>query len=352
MDPFTAHLNQVHVRFGTGMDGVVGEEIKRLGLTKVLMLSTPQQAEDAAKLAKVLGEVCCGIFSQATMHTPVDVTNAAISQIVRLNADGLVSFGGGSTTGLGKAIALRTGLPQIAVPTTYAGSEATPILGQTEAGKKTTLRDAAVLPSIIVYDVARTATLPLQMTMTSGLNALAHAVAALQAQDASPISDMMAQAGIDAMIPALRRLRTDLEDPTGRSDALFAAWMCGTVLGQVTMSLHHKLCHVLGGTFDLPHSETHSIMLAHAAAFNSPAVTSRFDPLRDALKDDDVGSGLAALAADLGVPTALRDLGMPEAGIDRAADLAMDAAYWNPRPLDRGAIRDLIARAWAGEPPE
>ncbi len=351
MRDFAATLNPVRVRFGTNMDWAVAEEVARLGLARVLVLSTRPQAEAASVLAQGLGALCCGLFAGAVMHTPVEVTEAALAEAERLGADGLVSFGGGSTIGLGKAIALRTGLPQVAVPTTYAGSEATPILGQTEGGRKTTLRDAAVLPQAIVYDVARTATLPVGMTMTSGLNALAHAVAALQAPDASPVSDMMAGAGITAMIPALRRLRSDPSDIEARSDALYGAWMCGTVLGQVTMSLHHKLCHVLGGTFDLPHAETHSVMLPHSTAFNAAAVGVRLDPLRAVLDGAEPGPGLASLARMLEVPTALRDLGMPEDGIDRAADLAMDQAYWNPRPLARREVRDLIIRAWGGDPP-
>ena len=351
MRAFTATLNPVRVRFGTDMDGAVAEEVSRLGLTRVLVLSTPPQAQAARALAGGLGALCCGVFAGAVMHTPVEVTADAVAEARRLGADGLVSFGGGSTTGLGKAMVLRTGLPQVAVPTTYAGSEATPILGQTEGGRKTTLRDPAVLPQAIVYDVARTTTLPAGMTMTSGLNALAHAAAALQAPDASPISDMLAGAGIAAMIPALRRLRADPGDIAARSDALYGAWACGTVLGQVTMSLHHKLCHVLGGTFDLPHAETHAVLLPHSTAFNAVAAGARLDPLRAALEGAEPGPGLAALARDLGVPTALRDLGMPEDGIDRAADLAMEQAYWNPRPVERGPIRDLIARAWTGDPP-
>lgn len=351
MNPFTCNLQAVRVRFGTDMNAAITEEAERLGLLRLLILSTPPQEVDARGLAEAIGGRVAGVFAGAVMHTPVDVTVAAVAEATRLRADGLVSFGGGSTTGLGKAIALRTGLPQIAVPTTYAGSEATPILGQTEGGRKTTMRDSAIAPDVIVYDVARTLTLPLHMTVTSGLNALAHAIAALQAPDRNPISDLMAGAGIGAMIPALRHLVTDPLDVPARSEALYAAWICGSVLGQVTMSLHHKLCHTLGGAFDLPHAETHSVVLPHATAFNARAVGDAFAPLRAALGDEP-GAGLARLSHELGAPTALRDLGMPEDGIERAADIAMQAAYDNPRPLERDAVRDLIARAWAGAPPE
>ena len=347
---FAATLLPARVRFGTDMDDAVVDEVRRLGLNRVMVLSTPPQEGNARTLADALGGLAAGVFAGAAMHTPVEVTKRAVVAVREAGAGGLISLGGGSTTGLGKAIALRTDLPQVAVPTSYAGSEATPILGQTEGGRKTTLRDPRVLPEAIIYDVARTATMPAEMTATSGLNALAHAVAALQAPDASPVSDLYAGAAIARLVPALRALRADPRDLDARSEALLAAWLCGTVLGQVTMSLHHKLCHTLGGAFDLPHAETHSVILPHAAAFNAPAVGAAFAPLRAAVGED-VGAGLAALTRDLGAPTALRDLGMPEDGIDRAAHLAMQSAYANPRPLERGAVRALIARAWEGAPP-
>ena len=349
MRTFDCTLHPLRVRFGRGMDGAVAEEAGRMGLSRLLVLSTPGQEGDARDLAASLGGKAAGVFAGAAMHTPVAVTEAAMAEAEGLNADGLVSIGGGSTTGLGKAMALRSGLPQIAVPTSYAGSEATPILGQTDGGRKTTLRDPRVLPDAIVYDVDRTMGLPAGMTTTSGLNAVAHAVAALQARDRSPISDMFAAAGLRAMIPALRALRDEPQDAEARSHALYGAWMCGTVLGQVTMSLHHKLAHVLGGSFDLPHAETHAILLPHSAAFNAPAVGDALAPLGEVLGGAP-GPGLAALLSDLGAPAALRDVGMPEDGIDRAADQAMEQAYWNPRDLERGAIRDLIARAWEGAP--
>ena len=200
------------------------------------------------------------------MHTPTDVTERGLARARELDADCLVALGGGSTTGLGKAIALRTDLPQVAVPTTYAGSEATPILGETVGGRKTTLRSPKVLPEVIVYDVDLTLTLPASLSATSGINAIAHAVEALYAKEANPVVSMLATAGIAALARALPRIAADLRDLDARSDALYGAWACGTCLGSVGMALHHKLCHVLGGTFDLPHAETHAVVLPHAVA--------------------------------------------------------------------------------------
>lgn len=350
MTAFTCEILPARVRFGWDMDGVVAEEADRLGLGRLMILSTLHQEAEARALAASLGPRAAGHFAGATMHTPVSVTETAMARLHDLDADGLVSFGGGSTTGLGKALALRTGLPQIAVPTTYAGSEVTPLLGQTDDGQKTTLRDPAVLPEVVIYDVARTLTLPMGMSVTSGLNALAHAIEALYAQDANPVSTMMATAGINAMIPALRALVSDPADPAAREQALFGAWMCGAVLGQVDMGLHHKLCHTLGGAVDLPHAETHSIVLAHAVAYNAEAAADVLKPLEPHVGTD-IGRGLQDLARSLGAPTALRDIGMPEDGIARAADLATRKPYPNPRPLTRDGIETLIRAAWEGARP-
>ncbi len=347
---FTADILPARVRFGWGMDEAIAEEAERLGLKRLIVLSTRGRANDACGVAEALRARAAGTFHGAEMHTPVKVTLAAVSDAEALGADGLVTFRGGSATGLGKAIALRTGLPQISVPTTYAGSEATPILGQTEGGRKSTLRDPKVLPKVIDYDVARTMTLPVELTVTSGLNAVAHAVEALYAKDANPISEMMASAGLKAMIPALRTLAKNPSHRDARADALFGAWMCGGVLGQVGMALHHKICHTLGGLFDLDHAKTHGVVLPHATAYNAAAAGDALAPL-EALIGGPAGLALHDLGVELGAPTALRDLGMPESGISEAVDNAMLNPYWNPKPQERDAIQSLVRSAWEGSPP-
>jgi len=266
-------------------------------------------------------------------------------------SDCTVALGGGSTTGLGKAIALRTDLPQIVIPTTYAGSEATPILGETRDGLKTTQKSPKILPEVIVYDVDLTLTLPPGLSATSGMNAIAHAVEGLYTQDANPIVSLMAEEGIRALGAALPKIVRDPGDREARSDALYGAWLCGVVLGSVGMALHHKLCHTLGGTFDLPHAETHTVVLPHAAAYNAPAAPEAMARAARALGVKDAPQGLYDLAKGLGAPLALKDIGMPEAGLDRAADLAVANPYWNPRPIERAAIRALLDDAFHGRRP-
>ena len=285
------------------------------------------------------------------MHTPVEVTEHALALVRERGVDCLIALGGGSTIGLAKAIALRTDLPQIAIPTTYAGSEMTPILGETRDGLKTTQKSPKVLPETVIYDVGLTMTLPAGLSGTSGINAIAHAVEALYAEDANPIISVLAEQGIAALGRALPKIAADPSDRDARSDAQYGAFLAGACLGSVGMALHHKLCHTLGGTFDLPHSETHTIVLPHALAYNAPAVPKAVEAVARALGVADAPRGIYDLASGIGAPRALKDLGMPESGIDKATDIALSNPYWNPRPLEREAIRKLISRAWAGEEP-
>lgn len=346
---FTYIANPARVVFGHGTIEQVGAELARLGVRRALVLSTPAQQPDAAALASRLGEGAAGVFAGAAMHTPVAVTEAALASLAAAGADGLVALGGGSTTGLGKALAIRTGLPHLAIPTTYAGSEMTPILGETEHGEKRTRSDPRIRPNTVIYDVSLTVGLPAAMSATSGLNAIAHAVEALYARDRNPIVSLMAVEAIAKLVTALPAIVADPGDREARGDALYGAWLCGTCLGSVGMALHHKLCHTLGGSFDLPHAETHAVVLPHALAFNAAVVPEAIGRLVPVLGADPAAA-LQQLAGRIGAPTSLAALGMPESGIDRAADLAMANPYWNPRPLDRHAIRALLARAWAGEP--
>jgi maleylacetate reductase len=352
VEMFTYSGLPVKVRFGFGTLATVAEEVRLLGCKRALVLSTPQQVDLAEETAKYLGELSAGTFTEAAMHTPVDVTERAMAVAKEAGADCVVSVGGGSTTGLGKAIALRTDMPQIVVPTSYAGSEATPILGQTEGGEKTTQRTMKVLPEVIIYDVNLTMTLPQGLSATSGMNAIAHAVEALYAKDSNPVTSMLAEQGIAAFARALPLIRKNLHDKDARADALLGAWLCGTCLGTVGMSLHHKICHTLGGTFNLPHAETHAIVLSHSAAYNSAFAKDAMARVARALGTPDAATGLYDLLVAAGAPTALKDIGMPEDGLDRAADIAAKNPYWNPRPIERNAIRELLDDAYFGRRPK
>ncbi|KAI0121267.1 maleylacetate reductase [Xylariales sp. AK1849] len=285
------------------------------------------------------------------MHTPTHITEKALDTIRKSNADGIVSVGGGSTIGLGKAISIRIGLPHLCVPTTYAGSEMTPILGETENGQKLTKRDFKILPDAVLYDVELTRTLPLKLSLHSGINAIAHSVEALYASNRNPIVELVASESIRALAEALPLLMQDTQHAEARYQALYGAWLCGYCLGSVDMALHHKLCHTLGGTFNLPHAETHVVMLPHAVAYNAPFCPAAMEKLGAILPDSkgDPIKGLNALYQRLGINFGLRELGMPETSIDEATDIAVSNPYKNPRALERSAIREIIRRSWVGE---
>jgi maleylacetate reductase len=336
-----------------GMDSLkrLPEEVERLGARKALVLSTPEQRASAEQVAALLGDRAAGVFDRAVMHVPIETAREARAHAAKLGADCAIAIGGGSTIGLGKAIALESSLPIIAIPTTYAGSEMTSIYGITEAGMKKTGRADQVLPRTVIYDPALSLGLPVGMSITSGINAIAHAAEGLYSATTNPIIELMAEEGIRALGRALPRIKDMPRDFEVRSDALYGAWLCGTVLASVDMALHHKLCHTLGGTFNLPHAETHTIVLPHALAYNAPAAPEAMRRIARALEGRSAAQAVYDLAKSNGAPVALRDIGMREGDLDKACDIACSNQYPNPRPLERDGIRQLLQDAFEGKRP-
>ncbi len=350
--PFVFPGLTTRVVFGHGTLAQVPDEVARLGRSRALVLSTPHQEAEAQALAATLGDRAVGVFAGAAMHTPVEVTEQAAAAYAAAGADCVVSLGGGSTTGLGKAIAVRTGADQVVIPTTYAGSEMTDILGETAAGEKTTRRDPAIRPETVIYDVDLTLTLPVDLTVTSALNAIAHAMEAMYAPDANPVTTAMARDALPAFARAMPRLVQDAQDRAARADALYGAWCCSTALGYVSMALHHKLAHVLGGSFGLPHAETHAVLLPHTTAYNEDAVNGALSPLAETFGHARAGAALWHFAAGLKAPLRLSALGLTEADLDRAAEIATRNPYANPRPVTRDGIRALLQNAYDGHCPD
>lgn len=348
---FVYNAHPGRVIFGQGRIGSLREEVERLGAKRVLALATPGHASLAERAAGLIGESCVAVYAGAAMHTPVEVTEDAMDVVRAQDIDGLVAIGGGSTIGLAKAIALRTDLPQIVIPTTYAGSEMTPIIGETSNCAKVTQTTTRVLPEVVIYDVDLTLALPARLSGTSGMNTIAHAVEALYAKDRNPVITLMAAEGVRAMSRALPIIAQDPQNVAARTEAQYGAWLCGICLGAVGMALHHKLCHTLGGTFNLPHAETHTVVLPHALAYNAPSESEAMGVLRQAIGSENPTRALYDLAGHLGAPRGLMDLGMAQAGIDEAVTRALANPYWNPRDLEVGALRTMLTRAWAGDPP-
>ncbi|MET0189743.1 MAG: maleylacetate reductase, partial [Pseudonocardia sediminis] len=318
------------VVFGAGRRAELGAEAERLGLRRVLVVATPGRADLAAETAAALGDRLAGLHPHAVMHVPADVAAHAVATARELGADGCVAVGGGSAVGLGKIVARDTGIPLLAVPTTYSGSEATPIWGMTTDGVKRTGHDPRVLPVTVIYDPELTLSMPVRLTAESGLNALAHAAETLYAPDVSPVTSLVAAGAARSLVTGLPQVLADPASVDARAEVLQGAWLAGWCLASATMSLHHKLCHTLGGTLDLPHAQTHTVVLPHALAYNSPAAPEAVAALSRALGGPaDPARELWQLAGRLGAPRSLRELGMAEEDIPRIAELAVANPYSN-----------------------
>ena len=341
----------MRVVFGAGSVSQLSSEMDKLGAKRALVLSTPGRSDSVREVVQSLGAKLAGIYAKAVMHVPVEIAADARRVAEELGADCCIAVGGGSTTGLGKAIALTSGLPIIAVPTTYSGSEMTTILGMTESGQKRTLRDPKVLPRTVIYDAELTLGLPTALSAASGMNAIAHCVEALYAADGNPINSLQAEEGIRAMASALPRVMAAPADIDARSDALYGAWLAGVSFATTGMGLHHKLCHVLGGTFNLPHAETHSIVLPHAARYNRDSAPEAMARIARALGVEDAPTGLYDLEKALGLGLRLADLGMPREGLERAAGIATESPYPNPRKVERAGVLSLLNDAYEGRRP-
>jgi len=354
MRNFTYVALPARVVFGAGSVAKLADEAERLGARRALVLSTPGRAEMIKKLMKGMEGRVAGVFDRVVMHTPLEMANEARALAASVKADCCVAVGGGSTIGFGKAIALTSGLPVIAVPTTYSGSEMTTIWGLSEGGAKKTGRDPKVLPKAVIYDPELTLDLPRAVSAASGMNAIAHCAEALYAFDGNPIISLMAEEGIRALSSALPRIVSDGKDAEARSDALYGAWLAGMTIGTTSVALHHKLCHVLGG-FGLPHAETHSIVLPHALRYNAAAAPEAMRAIARAMRrnagSEDAPAAIWDLEKGLGLPSRLADIGMKEADLERAAKIAAEAPYPNPRKVEYGPVLALLRSAWSGARP-
>jgi len=348
---FTYQTLPQRVLFGPGRIASLREEVERLGARRALVLSTPGKRALAEDAARRLGPLAAGILARAVMHVPIEIAREGREEARRLEADCYVAIGGGTTIGLAKAIALETGMPIVAIPTTYSGSEATPVQGLTEGGVKRTVREAKLMPRTVIYDPELTLALPPAVAGPSGVNAIAHCVEAFYAADANPITSLMAEEGIRALGESLPVVVARPDDLAARAQALYGAWLAGTALGTVGMALHHKLCHTLGGTFNLPHAETHTLILPQAAAYNRAAAPAAMARIARALGASDAPAALFDLASRLGAEMRLATFGLREADLERAADLAIESPYPNPAPVTRAGVRALLQDAWHGRRP-
>jgi len=343
------------VVFGLGASrGRLAEEVDRLGADRVLLIATEQERPLAEELAEPLGERVVSVFTGVRPHVPSSVAEAVRETARRLGADCLLSVGGGSTTGTAKAVALAVPIPIVAVPTTYAGSEMTPIWGMTEGRRKTTGKSPDVLAKVVVYDPELTYSLPAFVTGPSAINAVAHCVEAFYAGGANPITSLLAEEGIRAVARGVPVAVESPGDPEGRALTLYGAYLAGAALAAAGTGLHHKICHVLGGAYDLPHADMHTIVLPHAFAFNEPTVPEIAGRIARAVGTDGRASeGLYALNRRIEAPDALKDIGMREEDLDEAVALCLqEVPDDNPRqPVVEAGMRAILEGAFYGGPP-
>lgn len=341
------------VVFGAGVARrELATEVDRLAGARVLLIATERGEPLARELAAPLGDRVVAVFTRVRQHVPLPIAEEARSLAASARADLLLCVGGGSVTGTAKAVAFTSGLPILAVPTTYAGSEVTPSWGLTTGARKAVRIDPQVLPRTVIYDPELTLDLPAEVSATSGFNALAHCVEAFWAPRRNPISSLVAEEGIRALATGLLAVHRAPRDTTARTELLYGAYLAGSALAVAGSGLHHKICHGLGGAYDLPHAPTHAIVLPHVLAFNAPAAPDAARRIARALgvaDGADAARRLRELSAELGIPAGLRELGMTEEQVDEAAELVEPAVPAdNPRPVDRAALREIIYAAWAG----
>jgi alcohol dehydrogenase class IV len=334
--------------FGVGTIASVGNELDLLMATRAVVLSTLGHRQLAERVARLLEHRAVGQFPRALPHTPIEVTKRALAVVRDRHGDAVVSVGGGSTTGLGKAVASRLGIQHLVIPTTYAGSELTHVLGETSGGEKTTRSAPEILPNTVIYDVQLTTTLPWSVTVPSAINAVAHAVEALYAPDANDETDTMALQAIRSIDRGLRAMGDDRQSLDARRELLYGAYLAGNCLGSVGMGLHHKLCHVLGGSFNLPHAPTHAVILPYVMAYNEPAALPAMSRIAEALDSDHAPSAVQSLVGEMGGPRTLRDIGFSRGDIGRAAELAVSRPYPNPREVTSAGIVQLLEQAFDG----
>jgi maleylacetate reductase len=350
--PFRYEAPAGRVVFGSGAARTeLAAEVDRLGLARVLLIASNRGYDVAAGLAAPLGRRLVATFTDVRPHVPVEVARAAIGTAADWDADGLLCVGGGSATGTAKAVALELRLPIVAVPTTYAGSEQTPVWGLTERGRKVTGRSADVLPRVVLYDPELTIGLPPEVTGPSGLNALAHAVAARQARNA--VVDLLADGAVRALARGLPAAVDDGADLDARGDALYGAYLAGAAYGTAGGRLHHRLCHLLGGAFLLPHAETHAVLLPYTVAERERTAPAELAPVAAALRAPTAAAGVRALAERIDAPTALRDIGLRESDVDAAVKLLLEQPGPGIAPeFDEVALRRLLGNAETGRWPD
>lgn len=346
--PFGVDLRAHRIVWGGAKDRL-HDELVTLNIRRFMLVGSQKRVQRFNELVGEQGmQRCAGQYVDVIPHVPGAMVDRAVATATAIRADGLVAFGGGSTLDTAKAVSHRLGLPILAIPTNFSGSEVTWNFGQTSNGIKQAIRNPAVLPKSVIYDPFLIESLPWETAVCSGVNAIAHAIEALYAQQANPYTRALAETGIRQMIAGLSELATSSGTSSGpRETCLMASWLCGEVLSQVGMGLHHRICHILGGTYGMPHAQTHSVLLPYSIAFNfshAPALWA----LRDLFLDQSLAAGIQGLVSGCGAPVSLSALGLDRDAIAQVIRILVQTPIWNPRPFTDGDVHALLTDAYTG----
>jgi maleylacetate reductase len=347
---FTYAAPAARVVLGAGRARQVAAELDLLGIKRVLVACTPSGARRYDDIISALGARCAAVFAKAEAHCPLPIADEALEAFVAHDADGIVTIGGGSSIGLGKFIAAKRGAPLLAIPTTLSGSEMTSLYGVKIGNEKRTSNDIAARPRAVIYDPALTGTLPAHETAATGMNCLAHCVEALYPAQPNPVARLLALEGIRSLATSLPGV-VERNDVASRARALYAGFIGGMLVSMVGIGLHHKICHVIGGHFDVPHGDSNSTVLPHVVAFNAPAMPDIAADIAAALGSRAAAEGIADLAQRIAAPRSLRALGVPATGLAAVAREVVARGTHNPRPITVDGIEALLAGAWEGKLP-
>lgn len=348
---FSHQSHAVRVVFGPGKVQQLKAELQRLAAKRALFICTSSGRQRYRTQIESLGPLCAGVFDRVEPHCPQSIAEAALEEYRRLDADAVVALGGGSTIGVGKYIAANGHANVVAVPTTPSGSEMTSLYGVKIGLEKRTSRDDRVRPKSAIYDPELTLTLPAHETATIGMNCLAHCVEGLYAREPDPIAGLLAQDGIRALANGLPASCAQPEDIDARSLMLYAGFLGGLVVSMVGIALHHKLCHILGGHFGVPHGESNAVILPYVVAYNAPAAPQAMSILSNVFGSAEPALAIYELARRINAPRSLQELGMREEALEPCARELVSESFYNPRPVKLDEMMSLLHEAYVGRPP-
>ncbi len=318
---------------------------------KAFVVVEEKQEEQINQLEASVGTDKVVRFMEVSQHVPQDLVLKARQSLEENEADVLVAIGGGSAIGLVKALALDNGLPIIAVPTSFAGSEMTDIWGISDQGKKTTGRDLKVLPGHVIYDSDITISLPPKFAAMSAMNAMAHLMEAAYAVDINPVTYTEVIYGIKQMMIGMHVMAKE-KRLTNSSNNLFlmGAFIGGKALSEVSMSIHHKAAHVLGGSFGLHHAKVHTVMQAYVLELLWPSLVNKVkEDIKKSMMHPYPPAALKEAAMAMDLPHTLREIGFREEDIERAADIMMEKPYEAPTEVTKDMLVKLLTNAYNGK---